>query len=60
MACAIIGGLAGFSPSAVLTLSAYATEMGRSSVLAYLWCRGTSLSASICSTQTLVFAAIPG
>jgi hypothetical protein len=31
---ATIGGFAGFSPSAVLTLSAYATEMGRSSVLA--------------------------
>jgi hypothetical protein len=34
MARATIGGFAGFSPSAVLTLSAYATEMGRSSVLA--------------------------
>jgi hypothetical protein len=34
MARATIGGFAGFSPSAVLTLSAYATEMARSSVLA--------------------------
>jgi hypothetical protein len=31
MARATIGGFAGFSPSAVLTLSAYATEMARSS-----------------------------
>jgi hypothetical protein len=34
MARATVGGFAGFSPRAVLILSAYATEMRRSSVLA--------------------------
>jgi len=34
MARATVGGFAGFSPQIVLALSAYATEMGRSSVLA--------------------------
>jgi hypothetical protein len=48
MAPATIGGFAGFSPSAVLTLSTYATEMARSSVLAKAhprpWHRGSVFS----------------
>jgi hypothetical protein len=46
MARATIGGFAGFSPSAVLTLSAYATEMARSSVLAKQLCRPPQTNAS--------------
>jgi hypothetical protein len=54
MAYATVGGLAGFSLGVVLTLSTYATEMGRSSVVAISQYIRSAKSFSACCKHLMI------